>query len=164
MKKRNIVVVAATALATGMIAAMLMPASGQVTGSTFTLCEKNTNDYEYDVDTDGDGDFSPGDQFFFADPEFDTEGNRVGKTFGTGTVLKALKRDGIIQFNVSIHLRGGDIEVQSTGKFSQLGGGHPLAIVGGTGKYNDASGVVKIYGRGCAGVKNSVDKLKVVLN
>jgi hypothetical protein len=163
MKKRNIAVLAISALTAGMLVAVVLPATGQVTGKTFTLCEKDSRDYEAEVDNGSDS-FSAGDVFIFAEPEFNTDGERVGKTFGQTTVLKRLKRDAYSQFNVSIHLRGGDLEIQSAGKFSQLGGGHPLAIVGGTGKYNDATGVVKIYGQGCDGVKGSTDHLKIVLN
>jgi hypothetical protein len=164
MSRRNIVVIAISALAAGMLVAMLLPATGQVTGKTFTLCEKDSRDYDREVDTDGDGEFSVGDMNVFSEPEFNTDGERVGRVFGTGTVIKTLERDGIVQINISAHLRGGDLELQSTAKFTQLGGGHPLAIVGGTGKYNDASGVVQIYGRGCKGVKGSTDHVKVVLN
>jgi hypothetical protein len=163
MRKRNVAILALSALTAGMLVAVVLPATGQVTGKTFTLCEKDSKDYEAEVDNGADG-FSAGDVFIFSEPEFDTNGDRVGKTFGQGTILKDFERDAIVQFNVSLHLRGGDIEVQSTGKFSQLGGGQPLAIVGGTGKYNNATGVVKIYGRGCNGVKDSKDRLKVVLN
>ena len=164
MKKRNIAVLALTALTAGMLIAVVLPATGQVSGKTFTLCEKDTRDYEREVDN-GDGEFSAGDSFIFAEPEFNTDGERVGKTFGNTTVLKlAGERDAYVQFNVSIRLRGGDLEIQSTGRFSQLGGGHPLAIVGGTGKYNDASGVAQIYSRGCKSVKGSKDKVTIVLN
>jgi hypothetical protein len=163
MKKRNIVLMAVSAVTIGTLVATLMPATGQVTGKNFTLCEKDTHDYEKDVDNGAKG-FSAGDQFIFSEPEFDTNGERVGKIFGTGTVLKRLKQDGIIQFSVSFNLHGGSIELQATSKFSNLGGGSPVAIVGGTGKYNDASGVAKIYTTGCKGVKDSKDRAEFFLN
>lgn len=163
MKKRHIVLMAVSAVTIGTLVATLMPATGQVTGKNFTLCEKNTHDSEKDIDN-GDEGFSAGDQFIFSEPEFDTNGERVGRLFGVGTLLKAFEEDGVVQFSVSLNLKGGSIELQATERFSNLGGGSPVAIVGGTGKYNDATGVAKIYGRGCKGVPNTKDRLEIVLN
>lgn len=163
MSKKTIIGIAMSALIAGIVGATLLPATGQIAGKTFTLCEKDSHDYEAEVDNPPKG-FSAGDTFLFAEPEFDKAGDRVGKSFGTGTVLKRLKRDGIVQFNVSIHLRRGDLELQSTFKFSEFGGGHSVAVVGGTGKYSNATGVVRTYNRPCAGVSKKGDHLKVILN
>jgi hypothetical protein len=163
MKRGTIVGIAMSALIVGVVVATLLPATGQVTGSTFTLCEKDSQDYGKDVDNPP-KDFSAGDFFVFSEPEFDTDGNRVGRSVGSATVIKAFKRDGLVQFNVSLQLTGGDIEVQSAARFGQLDSGHRLAIIGGTGRYHDATGVVKLYSRPCPGVGQKGDHLKVVLN
>ena len=148
----------------GVLSSALLPATSQVSGKTFTLCEKNgPKDYEKNVDN-GEQGFSAGDQFIFSEPEFDRNGDRVGKLVGVGTVVRRLKQDGLVRFNVSLNLRGGRIEIQASTKFSNLGGGTAVPIIGGTGKYNDASGVVEIYGRGCKGVSRRADRLRVKLN
>jgi hypothetical protein len=165
MGKRTIVGVAMSALIVGVVVATLLPATGKITGKTFTLCEKDSHDYEADVDNPPKH-FSAGDTFIFSEPEFDTNGDRVGKSFGVGNVIRLNeeKNDGTVALNVSLRLKGGDIEIQSTTKFSQFGKGHPVAIVGGTGRYNDASGVIQLFNQPCAGVSKKGDHLQVVLN
>lgn len=148
---------AVAVLCVGVLTATLLPATGQTGGGKrFVLCEKDSHDYEKDVDNPPDG-FSAGDLFIFSEPEFDTNGHKVGKIVGTGTVIKLIgDNDGLVQFNVSFNLDGGRIEVQGSGKFSTINSAN-LAIIGGTGKYLGKTGTVTPKNRPCDGVGKKGD-------
>jgi hypothetical protein len=152
MKKRSIAILAVVAVSVGVLVVNLLPATGQVVGNKFTLCEKDTHDHEFDVDYPPEH-FSVVDVFMFHEPEYNTSGDRVGTVWGRGRVVKIRgKNDAVVSLNVSLNLHRGDLELQGTAPFSKFGGGHPLAIIGGTGQYNNVAGVVKLYSRACEGV------------
>lgn len=151
-------------LLVGVLAASLVPAMSQG-GRRFVLCEKNgRHDYEKDIDSDGDGEFSAGDQFIFSEPEYDNSGDRIGKSAGTGTLIRLLgERDGLLSVNVSLNLKGGRLEVQGAVKFSSFRRNPSLPIVGGSGQFAGAGGTITINERaGCGGFPKA-DKLTVEL-
>ena len=151
-------------LLVGVLAASLVPAMSQG-GRRFVLCEKNgRHDYEKDIDTDQDGEFSAGDQFIFSEPEYDNSGDRIGKSAGKATVIRLLgDRDAIASFNVSANLKGGRLEIQAAGKFSNFRHNPSFAIIGGTGQFAGAGGTITINEKaGCGGFPKA-DKLTVEL-
>lgn len=140
-------------LLVGVLAASLVPAMSQG-GRRFVLCEKNgRHDYEKDIDADQDGDFSAGDQFIFSEPEYDNSGDRIGKIAGHATIIRLVgDRDAIASFNVSLNLKGGRLEVQAAGKFSNFRNNPSFPIVGGSGQYSGAGGTITIHEKaGCGG-------------
>jgi hypothetical protein len=163
MRRWRIVSVVTAAVTVGILVATLLPAASQVSSDRFVLCEKNgSSDYEADVDNPPDGE-SPGDTFIFMEPEFDKDGNHVGKSIGTGTLIRRLgERDAVVQFNVSINLKGGRLEVQSATKFSNFQHATDFAIVGGTGRYAGRDGIVTVSDRKCPGFDNG-DRVTVEL-
>ena len=161
MNKWKVLGGAVAVLCVGVLGVTLLPATGQTGGQKFTLCEKDSNkDFEHDVDNPPKR-FSSGDQFMFTEPEFNENGKKVGKLAGTGTVIKLYgDEDALVQFNVSINLDGGRIEIQASQRFSHFTDGH-FAIIGGTGKYEGKSGTVTPRNRPCEGVSQKGDSLVV---
>ncbi|MGH2754416.1 MAG: allene oxide cyclase barrel-like domain-containing protein [Actinomycetota bacterium] len=161
MTKWKVLGGAVSVLCIGVMTATLLPATGQISGKRFVLCEKNgPKDYEKDVDVRPNG-FSAGDQFLFSEPEFDEAGRKVGKIVGSGRVIRTFgERDALVQFNVSLNLDGGRIEIQASSKFTNTTGA-TFAIVGGTGRYAGKTGTVKVRSRRCDGVGKKGDSLVV---
>jgi hypothetical protein len=150
----------------GVLVAGLLPAASQSGGQRFVLCEKNgRHDYEKDIDVDGSGDFSTGDTILVSEPEFDSDGKRIGKSVGTATVVK-LEDDfekAIFSINVSFNLKGGRLEVQGSIKGGNFGKDPSYAIIGGTGRFAGAGGTVTVSERaGCGGFPKA-DKVTVEL-
>jgi hypothetical protein len=144
---------AVAVLSVGVLGVTLLPATGQVGGKRFVLCEKDGRfDTDRDIDNGPNG-FSSGDVFVFTEAEFDESGDRVGTLVGTGTVVRSFNRaeDAFVNFNVSLNLEGGRIEIQASSKFTNLNRAH-LAIVGGTGKFAGKTGTVTPKARSCNGV------------
>ena len=140
-------------LSVGVLGVTLLPATGQTGGKRFVLCEKDGRfDTDRDIDNPPNG-FSSGDQFVFTEAEFDESGDRVGTLVGTGTVVRSFNKaeDAFVNFNVSLNLNGGRIEVQASSKFTNLNRAH-FAIVGGTGKYAGKTGTATVRTRPCDGV------------
>ena len=148
-------------LSVGVLGLTLLPATGQTGGKKFKLCEKDSNkDFEHDVDNPPKH-FSSGDQFLFTEPEFNENGKKVGKIAGTGMVLRTYSDDdALVQFNVSLNLDGGRIEIQASQRFSNFSDAN-FAIIGGTGKYEGKTGTVKPSNRPCDGVSQKGDSLVV---
>ncbi|MEA2434701.1 MAG: hypothetical protein QOG54_2158 [Actinomycetota bacterium] len=163
MSRWKILSVVTAAVSVGVLVATLLPAASQVSGERFVLCEKNGDqDYETDIDNGRKGP-SAGDVFIFSEPEFDKDGNHVGKVFGKGTILRLLDDDdGVSQLNVSINLKGGRLELQGSTKFSNFGGKLEFAVVGGTGKYAGRDGTATIADRKCPGFDNG-DRVTIEL-
>jgi hypothetical protein len=82
----------------------------------------------------------------------DATGNQVGSFTVRGTFMKKLPhKDAVVAINgtnritsPTIGLGMGDICTQGVFRFSDFGAPVIIAIVGGTGAYKDASGIVKI--------------------
>jgi hypothetical protein len=146
----------------GVLVASLVPAASQGGGGRFVICEKNgRHDYEQDVDNDDSGDFSAGDTVLFSEPEYDSNGDRIGKSAGTATLVRM---DGgfetaIVQLHVSLNLKGGRLEVQGAIKGVNFGKKPDYAVIGGTGRFAGAGGSVTVDERaGCGGFPKA-DKL-----
>ncbi|HYI43847.1 MAG TPA: hypothetical protein VE174_00095 [Actinomycetota bacterium] len=155
-----------TTLLVGVLVAGLMPAMSQGGGQRFVLCEKNgKQDFEQDIDTDGDGQFSVGDMFVFSEPTFDSNGKRIGKTAGSGTVIRTYgERDALVAITVNAQIDGGELEIQGAVKGSNFRKSPAFAIVGGTGRFAGAGGSLTVdEGVGCGGFGRG-DKITVDLN
>jgi hypothetical protein len=139
-------------LCVGVLGVTLLPATGQTGGDRFILCEKDGRfDTEHEIHNPPAG-FSAADGFVFTETEFDENGRRVGTLNGQATVIRTIgDRDAMVQFNVSLNLDGGRIEVQASSRFSNLNDA-TFAITGGTGKYEGRTGVVSPRRRSCPGV------------
>ena len=163
MNKWKVLGGAVAVLCVGVIGLTLLPATGQTGGGDkFKLCEKDSNkDFEHDVDNPPKH-FSAGDQFMFTEPEFNENGKKVGKIAGTGTVIRTYggEDDALVQFNVSLNLDGGRIEIQASQKFSHFSDAN-FAIIGGTGKYEGKTGIVIPKNAPCDGVSQKGDSLVV---
>ena len=157
MRKWKVLGGAVAVLCVGILTATLLPATGQTGGKRFVLCEKDgKHDYEFDVDNPPKH-FSAGDQFIFSEPEFDVNGHKVGKIAGVAHVIRTIRdRDALVRFNVSFNLEGGRIEVLGTSTFGHINSA-TFAIVGGTGKYEGKTGVVKPRNAHCDGVGKKGD-------
>ena len=81
-------------------------------------------------------------------------GTRVGSDAGVGMFLTATKTGGSTVFNVQANLPGGTVIVSGIGPATNGPSSFTLAVIGGTGKYADAHGYVKV--RGMAGNKTSL--------
>jgi hypothetical protein len=155
-----------TTLLVGVLVAGLMPAMSQGGGQRFTLCEKNgRHDYEKDVDADGDGEFSAGDQFIFSEPTYDSNGKRIGKSAGSGLVIRTIgDRDALVAITVNVGITGGEFQIQGAVKGSNFSKSPSFAIVGGTGRFTGAGGTVRVEERaGCGGFPKG-DRITVDLS
>ena len=153
-----------TTLMVGVLVAGLMPAASQGGGQSFVLCEKNgRHDFEKDIDTDGDGEFSVGDMFVFSEPTYNSNGKRIGKTAGSGIVIRTIGRDALVAITVSVGIEGGELEIQGAVKGSNFRNTPAFAVVGGTGAYAGAGGTVTVHEQvGCGGFPKG-DKITVDL-
>ena len=163
MNKWKVLGGAVSVLCVGVLGVTLLPATGQVGGKRFVLCEK---DGRYDTETEihnPPAGFSAADGFVFTEVEFDESGDRVGSLIGQATVIRTIgDRDAMVQFNVSLNLDGGRIEVQGSSRFGNINDAR-FAIVGGTGKFAGKTGTVSPKRKSCPGVakKGNGDSLVV---
>ena len=153
MRKWKLLGGAVAVLSVGVIGLTLLPATGQVGGDRFILCEKDGKwDQETEIHNPPAG-FSAADGFVFTEAEFDENGDRVGDLYGQGTIMKTIgDRDAVIQFNVSLNLDGGRIEAQGAARFSNITGDTHFSIIGGTGKFEGRTGHLTPRSRSCPGV------------
>ena len=82
-------------------------------------------------------------------------GAKVGHDAGAAMFLTVTKTSGSMVFNVQANLPGGTLIVSGIGPATNGPAPFTLAVVGGTGKYADAHGYVKV--RGMSGNKTNLD-------
>ena len=91
-----------------------------------------------------------GDQFGFADNLYkwagSTRGAKVGSDQGIGTFLTATESGGTQMFDAQANLSGGSILVSGMMAYNNNASGSTfkLAIIGGTGKYDNARGYIVV--------------------
>jgi hypothetical protein len=143
MRKKLIVVVASGIFAIGMILATLLPASS---ATTINVYEKENQGFQKFINVDGTKS-SAGDYSLFSSPLFQAgTGKKVGRDTVEITVIHSLgKHDARFRAAATFRIGNGKIEVAGSGRFSGLvKGTASLAIIGGTGAYNGASGTLVI--------------------
>jgi hypothetical protein len=92
-----------------------------------------------------DGDFRPGDYTVFSDTLIDRAGHVIGTEGGTGVITKVDDTGAQINYVLTISIPGGQLAAQG------LGSPDPhkhLGIVGGTGRFVDASGEIDVIEHG----------------
>ncbi len=142
--------------ATAVPAAMLLPALLLTTScssggkdadhsapavTTLHFYEHDTGQTSVDLGTPGEG---PGDQFIFSGDVFDRQGGtKLGRTSGLCTTVSGDATSGDVSCTETFVLDGGQISIQTLADRATLfgkGEAVPIAIVGGSGKYNKARG------------------------
>jgi len=91
------------------------------------------------------GDFLPGDYVVFSDVLTDRAGDRVGREGGSGLITRVTSTGAEVYFSLAIKLHHGQIEAQG---LASIAPHKKLAIVGGTGRYADASGHLALVENG----------------
>jgi hypothetical protein len=87
----------------------------------------------------------PGDYAVFSDLLINRAGDRVGREGGSGLITRVTPSGAEVYFSLAIKLRHGQIETQGLASIAPR---KQLAIVGGTGRYADASGHLALIENG----------------
>jgi hypothetical protein len=160
--------VAAT-LSAVLVAGFLVPAISQQSGGReeLNLCLQEGRDVGYDVDVDvNEEDFGPGDYSLFTDKLYNKETKKpAGHDVGRFTVVKTVgQRDAEFILDVTAVTPNGKISLYGTGRFSGFEKGLRLAVTGGTGRYNNATGGAVVSGARCLGKRGTKIALDLTLN
>ncbi|MEA2460950.1 MAG: hypothetical protein QOH90_1127 [Actinomycetota bacterium] len=157
----------AAALSVAVIGMLIIPAQSQSGGTeTIRLCSKEGPGFGYDkdVDVDGDGHFSAGDSNLFTDKLWnrDTEegyGHDVGKI----SFIKLEDRTATAIIDVTAVLPNGKLSVYGAINFGDPSDPSRIAVVGGTGHFNNATGGLTFHDGRCLGHKGTVIRAEVTL-
>jgi hypothetical protein len=145
--------VASALVGSGVVIGVMVPASSQQGGATITACVRNRGGYTKNVDV-GKKRFSAGDYLLETDPLRNPEsGKVVGHSVVKLTFVKLFPKRNDVLFIVDSTDRfaKGKISTYGYGRFSAGRKGLKIAIIGGTGIYNQARGAALVkFGR-CAG-------------
>lgn len=146
----------AAALSAVLVAAFLIPAQSQKKGGTeiLNLCLKEGRGlgFNHDVDVSKKG-FSSGDYSLFTDKLYNRDtGKGYGHDVGRFTFVKRTgKGDGVSILDVTAVLPTGKLLLYAPVRFSQFTKGARMAITGGTGNFNNASGGAVVRDGKCLG-------------
>ena len=170
MRKRALFIggLAAT-LSAVLVAGFLVPAISQQSGGReeLNLCLQEGRDSGYDVDVDVRAkNFGPGDYSLFTDKLFNKETKEpAGHDVGRFTVVKFIgENDAEFILDVTAITPQGRITLYGAGRFSGFNKGLRLAVTGGTGRYNNATGGALVSGAKCLGKKGTKIALDLTLN
>lgn len=148
MTKLKVLSAAVAAAVGAMLAFSLVPASSQQqqpTPQQFELVEFNNRAREIFLNTNRRNDFGPGDQLVLSNALFDSAdtSNRVGK-YSVQLAFQPPRRCGCFTFVGAIKLADGKLSVAGLGKDRDFETGFEVPIVGGTGAFNSAHGILTI--------------------
>jgi hypothetical protein len=132
----------ASLVTVGVLIAIVLPASSQVSGQTLRVCDPNNQGFEHTVDV-GRDDISAGDTSQFIDKAFDSQtGDPAGKFVGNLTVIRTFpdRRDALVHIDVTYFSNRGKISVDATGTFGSFADGVHFPITGGSGNFRTAGG------------------------
>ena len=147
--------VAGAGLATAVTAGVAHSAPPAPHPPTLRLFERDTQQAAIDLGDRGQG---PGDLFVFAGDLTDgtATGPKVGRAAGSCiTTSGDAAKPGDLLCAITLTLRGGQIQTQAVYDSAALFGGSvvPLAITGGTGDYENASGTMSLHARNPEGTE-----------
>jgi hypothetical protein len=91
------------------------------------------------------GDYRPGDYAVFSDVLRNARGRAVGTEAGSGLITKVSSTGAQVYFTMAVQIAGGQIAAQG---ISSTAPTKRLAVVGGTGQYTGASGLLELVENG----------------
>jgi hypothetical protein len=154
MRKRLTALGVASALVgSGVVIGLMVPASSQQGGTTITACVRDRGGYTKDIDVGKKG-FSAGDYLLESDPLRNPKsGTVVGHSVVKVTLVKRFRKRNDVLFIVDSTDRfaKGKISTYGYAKFSAVRKGVKIAIIGGTGIYNQARGAAFVKAGRCGG-------------
>jgi hypothetical protein len=164
-RKAAVLGVCAAALATGLVAGLLIPAASQGADTrTLTWCEKNKGGFTRHIDVGKPGG-SSGDFEIVTRAMYNPQtGEKIGTDVNRFTFVRALgRRNGIGLVEATALLAKGKITAYSAFKFSSFRNGANFAITGGSGRYRNITGSGTAQPGKCRGARGERITLRFTL-